>query len=104
MHDASISLLYYRLIYVVSLLQNKILSYKPPNGERLALRKIRNGTRFIRLILRDKPILFRTFSTARIIVGVLFVLFGSASVFNGFRQYKHFLPLAVEEAEVYETT
>ncbi|MGQ0439888.1 YtpI family protein, partial [Bacillus sp. B-TM1] len=26
------------------------------------------------------------------------------SAFNGFRQYKHFLPLAVEEAEVYETT
>ena len=61
-HYASISLLYYRLIYVVPLLQNKILSYKPPNGKRLALRKIRNGTRFIRLILRDKPILFRTFN------------------------------------------
>ncbi|MGR5998238.1 YtpI family protein [Bacillus cereus] len=85
------------------LLQNKILSYKPPNGERLALRKIRNGTRFIRFIFRDKPILLEL-STARIIVGVLFVLFGSASVFNGFRQYKHFLPLAVKEAEVYEAT
>ena len=47
---------------------------------------------------------FLELSTARIIVGILFVLFGSASVFNGFRQYKHFLPLAVEEAEVYEAT
>ncbi|UOK45693.1 YtpI family protein [Bacillus tropicus] len=47
---------------------------------------------------------FLELSTARIIVGILFVLFGSASAFNGFRQYKHFLPLAVEEAEVYETT
>lgn len=103
MHYASISLLYYRLIYVVPLLQNKILSYKPPNGERLALRKIRNGTRFIRLILWNKPILLEL-STARIIVGVLFVLFGSASVFNGFRQYKHFLPLAVKEAKAYEAT
>ena len=64
----------------------------------MALRKIRNGTRFIRFIFRDKPILLEL-STARIIVGVLFVLFGSASVFNGFRQYKHFLPLAVKEAE-----
>ena len=45
---------------------------------------------------------FLELSTARIIVGVLFVLFGSASVFNGFRQYKHFLPLAVKEAEVYK--
>ncbi|GAB6428462.1 MULTISPECIES: YtpI family protein [Bacillus] len=47
---------------------------------------------------------FLELSTARIIVGVLFVLFGSASVFNGFRQYKHFLPLAVKEAEAYEAT
>lgn len=38
-------------------------------------------------------------STVSIIVGVLFILIGGASVYNGFRQYKHFLPLAVEEAE-----
>lgn len=47
---------------------------------------------------------FLELSTARIIVGVLFVLFGSASVFNGFRQCKHFLPLAVKEAKAYEAT
>lgn len=45
---------------------------------------------------------FLDISTARIIVGVLFILFGSASIFNGFRQYKHFSPLAIEEAEAYE--
>ncbi|MET7019285.1 YtpI family protein [Bacillus mycoides] len=47
---------------------------------------------------------FLELSTARIIVGVLFILLGSASTFNGFRQYKHFLPLAVKEAESYKTT
>ncbi|MEH7458828.1 YtpI family protein [Bacillus sp. JJ1127] len=46
---------------------------------------------------------FLELSTVRIIVGVLFLLFGGASIFNGFRQYKHFLPLAVEEAEAYKT-
>ncbi|PEY42367.1 hypothetical protein CN354_02675 [Bacillus cereus] len=46
---------------------------------------------------------FLELSTARIIVGALFILFGGASVFNGFRQYKHFSPLAVEEAEAYKT-
>lgn len=45
---------------------------------------------------------FLDLSTARIIVGVLFILFGGASSFNGFRQYKHFLPLAVKEAESYK--
>lgn len=38
-------------------------------------------------------------STISIIVGVLFILIGGASIYNGFRQYKHFLPLAIEEAE-----
>lgn len=38
-------------------------------------------------------------STVTIIVGGVFILIGSASVYNGFRQYKHFLPLAIEEAE-----
>ncbi|WP_129727821.1 MULTISPECIES: YtpI family protein [Bacillaceae] len=38
-------------------------------------------------------------STVSIIVGVLFILIGGASAYNGFRQYKHFLPLAIEEAE-----
>ncbi|MFF2340182.1 YtpI family protein [Bacillus mycoides] len=47
---------------------------------------------------------FLELSTARIIVGVLFMLLGSASTFNGFRQYKHFLPLAVKEADSYKTT
>lgn len=42
---------------------------------------------------------FLELSTTRIIVGIVFILFGGASVFNGFRQYKHFLPLAIEEAE-----
>ncbi|MDZ5605800.1 YtpI family protein [Bacillus pseudomycoides] len=46
---------------------------------------------------------FLDLSTARIVVGILFILFGSVSIFNGFRQYKHFSPLAVEEAEVYKT-
>lgn len=46
---------------------------------------------------------FLELSTARIIVGVLFILFGGASIFNGFRQYKHFSPLAIEEAESHET-
>ena len=38
-------------------------------------------------------------STVSIIVGVLFILIGGASAYSGFRQYKHFLPLAIEEAE-----
>ncbi|MDM5156781.1 YtpI family protein [Bacillus sp. DX1.1] len=42
-------------------------------------------------------------STVRIVVGILFIAFGGASIFNGFRQYKHFLPLAAEEAEAYKT-
>ncbi|PFK35736.1 hypothetical protein COI93_16540 [Bacillus cereus] len=46
---------------------------------------------------------FLELSTVRIIVGILFVLFGCASIFNGFRQYKHFSPLAIEEAEAYKT-
>ncbi len=46
---------------------------------------------------------FLELSTARIIVGALFLLFGIASILNGFRQYKHFLPLAVKEAEAYKT-
>ncbi len=42
---------------------------------------------------------FLEISTARIIVGVLFVIVGGASIYNGIRQYKYFLPLAIEEAE-----
>ncbi|MFX3623926.1 MAG: YtpI family protein [Ectobacillus sp.] len=33
------------------------------------------------------------------IVGTLFLIYGAAIVYNGIRQYKHFLPLAIEEAE-----
>lgn len=42
---------------------------------------------------------FLEISTTRIIVGVLFAIIGGASIYNGIRQYKHFLPLAIEEAE-----
>ncbi|CAG9611429.1 hypothetical protein BACCIP111899_00599 [Bacillus rhizoplanae] len=42
---------------------------------------------------------FLDLSAARIIVGILFVIVGGASIYNGIRQYKHFLPLAIEEAE-----
>ncbi|CAM4209732.1 membrane protein [Bacillus manliponensis] len=45
---------------------------------------------------------FMDISTVRIIVGGLFVLIGGASIYNGVRQYKHFLPLAIEEAETYK--
>jgi len=42
---------------------------------------------------------FLEISTSRIIVGILFVIVGGASIYNGIRQYKHFLPLAIQEAE-----
>lgn len=45
---------------------------------------------------------FLDISAVRIIVGGLFMLTGGASIYNGVRQYKHFLPLAIEEAEAFK--
>ncbi|MCP8967442.1 YtpI family protein [Ectobacillus ponti] len=38
-------------------------------------------------------------STVSMIVGIVFLAIGAASAWNGIRQYKYFLPLAIEEAE-----
>jgi uncharacterized membrane protein HdeD (DUF308 family) len=38
-------------------------------------------------------------STVSLLVGIVFLLIGAAYVYKGFRQYKYFLPLAIEEAE-----
>ncbi|MFD3445325.1 YtpI family protein [Microbacteriaceae bacterium 4G12] len=38
-------------------------------------------------------------STISRVIGTLFLLYGTFIVYNGIRQYKHFLPLAIEEAE-----
>ncbi|MBO9130626.1 YtpI family protein [Bacillus sp. 165] len=38
-------------------------------------------------------------SKVSLFVGIVFLLFGALHVYKGIRQYKHFLPLAVEEAE-----
>lgn len=38
-------------------------------------------------------------STTSRVIGVLFLLYGTFVVYNGIRQYRHFLPLALEEAE-----
>lgn len=48
MGHASFSLLYYRHIYVLSLLQNEIFSYKPSDGEKMACWKVSDCARIIR--------------------------------------------------------
>lgn len=37
--------------------------------------------------------------TTSIIVGIIFILLGGASIWAGFQNYRRFLPLAIEEAE-----
>ncbi|WP_243291252.1 YtpI family protein [Bacillus sp. FJAT-47783] len=41
--------------------------------------------------------LFR--STVATVVGITFILIGAGSAWAGYRAYKHFLPLAVQEAK-----
>jgi hypothetical protein len=43
--------------------------------------------------------LFLNLSTTGIIVGILFMLLGGFNIFGGIKSYKHFLPIAIEEAE-----
>lgn len=37
-------------------------------------------------------------STVALVVGIVFVLIGTLSIWAGYRAYKHYLPLAVKEA------
>lgn len=38
-------------------------------------------------------------TTVSRIIGALFLVYGALVAYNGIRQYKHFLPLAIKEAE-----
>ncbi|UOY94290.1 YtpI family protein [Ectobacillus sp. JY-23] len=38
-------------------------------------------------------------TTTSRVVGAIFLIYGGLVAYNGFRQYKHFLPLAIKEAE-----
>lgn len=40
-----------------------------------------------------------TTTTVSIIVGLIFSILGGANVIYGYKAYKHYLPLAIEEAE-----
>lgn len=45
----------------------------------------------------NQLILFHT--TTTFIIGAIFIVIGGISIWGGFKVYKHFLPLAIEEAE-----
>ncbi len=44
-------------------------------------------------------IFIRFDSTIALIIGVIFILLGLANVILGYRAYRHYLPLAIEEAK-----
>lgn len=43
--------------------------------------------------------LFLNLSTVGVVIGIIFILLGGFNIFAGIKAYKHFLPLAIEEAE-----
>jgi amino acid transporter len=43
--------------------------------------------------------LFLFHSTVTYIIATLFILIGGLSIWNGWKSYRYFLPLAIEEAE-----
>ncbi|MBA9025881.1 MULTISPECIES: YtpI family protein [Bacillaceae] len=45
----------------------------------------------------NQLILFQT--TTTFIIGAIFIVIGGLSIWGGFKVYKHFLPLAIEEAK-----
>jgi uncharacterized protein YxeA len=47
-------------------------------------------------------LLFISKSTITYIIAVVFIIYGAVFTWVGFKKYKHYLPFAVEEAEIYK--
>jgi uncharacterized membrane protein YfcA len=46
--------------------------------------------------------LFLSQTTVTYIIGAIFIIYGAAFTWVGFKKYKHYLPFAIQEAEIYD--
>lgn len=49
-------------------------------------------------------LLFISKSMASYVIAAIFIIYGGVFTWIGIKKYKHYLPFAMEEAEIYETT
>lgn len=55
---------------------------------------------FVSLFGLNQLFLFQ--STVTYIIAAIFIVIGGLSIFAGWKSYKHFLPLAIQEAEAFK--